>query len=78
MLEFTRDGASGGPNTIVWTENEKKTCTQISMLTVIGGFSVRCLKPLHSSMTNSEVGIKLINSTHNSIGRCFLEALIRK
>ena len=23
MLEFTRDGASGGPKAIVWTENEK-------------------------------------------------------
>ena len=24
MLEFTRDGASGDPKAIVWTENEKK------------------------------------------------------
>ena len=23
MLEFIRDGASGGPKAIVWTENEK-------------------------------------------------------
>ena len=23
MLEFTRDGASGGPKAKVWTENEK-------------------------------------------------------
>ena len=24
MLELTKDGASGGPKVIVWTENEKK------------------------------------------------------
>ena len=46
MLEFTRDGASGDPKAIVWTENEKQSCTQISTLTEIGALSVRCLKHL--------------------------------
>ena len=46
MLEFTRDGASGCPKAIVWTENEKKSCAQISMLTEIGVFTVRCFKHL--------------------------------
>ena len=29
MLEFTRDGASGGPNAIVLTENEKIVCPNL-------------------------------------------------
>ena len=47
MLEFTRDGASGGPKAIVLTENEKQLRTQFSMLTKIGGFSVWCFKHCH-------------------------------
>ena len=42
MLEFTRDGASGG----LFGRKMKKLCSQISMLTEIGGFSVRCFKHL--------------------------------
>ena len=42
MLEFTRDGASGGP----FGRKMKRPCSQISISTEIGGFSVRCFKHL--------------------------------
>ena len=52
MLEFTRDGASWDPKAIVWTENEKQSCTQISTLTEIGAFSVRYASNLWQMFEN--------------------------
>ena len=48
MLEFTRDGASGGP----FGRKMKNSCSQISMLKEIGGFSVRCFIHLRTPTGN--------------------------
>ena len=62
MLEFTRHGASGSPKAIVWTDNEKKSCTQISMLTKLVDYQLdvsnNCHKldqALHISAANSDL-----------------------
>ena len=46
MLEFTRDGAYGGPKAKVWTEKDKIVYPNLHMLTEIDGFSFCCFKHL--------------------------------
>ena len=46
MLESTRDGTKGNPKLEGYSLDGKwkKVCTQVSMLTEISGFSIRCFK----------------------------------
>ena len=85
MLEFTRDGASGGPKAIVWTENEKNIA--YSNLHVDKNWWIFSLVfQIFASVRSSPAhfcgellwGMKSINSTHNSIVRCLLGPLIKK
>ena len=53
MLEFTRDGASGGPRAIVWTENETNVYPNVDFQFGVSNICHKLDQALHISVANS-------------------------